>query len=158
MNRNMKTIYIFVLLSFLCTNICFAQDKLFEKYADSDSVSSVYISKTMFRMMPDVQTIGLNLMNLKGKIESLQILSTESVRKKEQIKKEFTQLARNQYEELMRIKENGTRATFYVHKKGDIVTDLLMIADTDDGLYIIQLLGKFTLQDIQSITDKKADK
>lgn len=152
----MKTKYIFLLLGLFCTSICFAQDKLFEKYAESDSVTSVYISKTMFRMMPNVQTAGLNLMNIKGKIESLQILSTESVRKKELIKNDFTRLVRNQYEELMRIKDEGTRATFYARKKGDLITDLLMIADTDDGFYVIQLLGKFTLQDIQAITNDKA--
>lgn len=154
----MKARYIFILLSFFCTGICFAQNKLFEKYADSDSVASVYISKTMFEMMPEVQTVGLNLASLKGKIESLQILSTESTRKKEQMKKDFTQLLRNQYEELMRMKDGSTQATFYALQKGNTITDLLMIADTDDGLYIIQLLGKFTLKEIQSLTDNKAKK
>ena len=62
----LKQLYTILLLC--CVNICFAQNKLFDKYADMDDVTSVYISKKMFQMMPVMETAGLNLANLKGKI------------------------------------------------------------------------------------------
>ena len=46
----LKQLYTILLLC--CVNICFAQNKLFDKYADMDDVTSVYISKKMFQMMP----------------------------------------------------------------------------------------------------------
>jgi len=64
----MKLKNIFLILFLCCTSLCFAQDKLFEKYADMDNVTSVFISKKMFDMIPNVESGGLNLMNLKGKI------------------------------------------------------------------------------------------
>ena len=70
----LKQLYTILLLC--CVNICFAQNKLFDKYADMDDVTSVYISKKMFQMMPVMETAGLNLANLKGKIEGLQVLTT----------------------------------------------------------------------------------
>ena len=69
----MKLKNIFLILFLCCTSLCFAQDKLFEKYADMDNVTSVFISKKMFDMIPNVESGGLNLMNLKGKINNLQI-------------------------------------------------------------------------------------
>lgn len=74
----MKTKNILLILFLCCTSICFAQNKLFDKYSEMDNVTSVYISKAMFQMMPKIETNGLNLMNLKGKIEGLQVLTTEN--------------------------------------------------------------------------------
>lgn len=151
MNKKMKTKYIYILLFLLCTSFCFAQNKLFDKYVDMDNVTSVYISKAMFQMMPTMEAGGLNLMNLKGKIESLQILSTQNSTVKEQMKKEFSDLINDKYEELMRVKDQGTKATFYIKKKGDQISELIMLADTGSEFSVIQLLGNFSLKDIQSI-------
>lgn len=147
----MKTRY-FILLSFLFfTTVGFAQDKLFEKYVDANDVTSVNISKTMFEMMPDIQTDGLNMINLKGKIESLQILTTENVTQKENIRKDFSTLTGKEYEELMRVKSEDTKANFYIKKKGDQISELILLADSDDSFSVIRLLGNFTLRDIQNL-------
>ncbi|MDH6305971.1 hypothetical protein M2459_002982 [Parabacteroides sp. PF5-5] len=148
----MKTKYIITAVCLFCATLGFAQDKLFDKYADMDNVTSVYISKAMFQMMPTIENVGLNLMNMKGKIESLQLVSTERTDQIPQMKKEFKQLVNSQHQELMRVKDGKTRATFYATMKGDKVKDLFMLADTDSSFTVIQLLGNFTLQDIQEIT------
>lgn len=150
----MKTKYILIILSIFCISALQAQNKLFDKFAEMDNVQSVYISKSMFQMMPNIQTGGLNLMNLKGKIESLQILNTESKEKAELMRKEFSGLINKQHEELMRVKDGKTNATFYALKKGDLISELIMLANTEKGFSVIQLLGKFTLQDIQDITSE----
>ena len=54
----MKLKNIFLILFLCCTSLCFAQDKLFEKYADMDNVTSVFISKKMFDMIPNVESGG----------------------------------------------------------------------------------------------------
>ena len=144
-------------LCLLCANIGFAQNKLFEKYADMDGVTSIYISKAMFQMMPAFENAGLNLVNMKGKVESLQILSTSRKDKIPQMKKEFSQLVNKQHQELMRVRDGKTKATFYADMNGDKVKNLLMLADTDSSFVVIQLLGNFTLKDIQEIT-KDIDK
>ncbi|MDD4514725.1 DUF4252 domain-containing protein [Massilibacteroides sp.] len=150
----MKTKYILILISCFCFSISFAQNKLFDKFAEMDNVQSVYISKAMFQMMPNIQTGGLNLMNLKGKIESLQILNTDSKDKAEQMRKEFSGLINKQHEELMRVRDGKTKATFYAKQKGDLINELIMLADTEKGFSVIQLLGNFTLQDVQDITSE----
>lgn len=148
----MKTKNIFLILFLCCTSLCFAQNKLFDKYADMDNVASVYISKAMFQMMPSFETNGLNLMNLKGKIDGLQILSTQDTSKKESMRNDFKGLIGKEHEELMRVKDGKTRATFYVKQKGEQISELIMLADTDSSFNVVQLTGKFTLREIQQIT------
>lgn len=142
----------FLLISFLFTaTFCFAQNKLFDKYADMDHITCINITKTMFEMMPEIQTNGLNMMNLKGKIESLQILTTENAEQKNNLRKDFLPFTGKEYEELMRIKSDSTKANFYVKKKGEQISELILLADHKDNFSVIRLLGNFTLQDIQNI-------
>ncbi|MDR1919558.1 MAG: DUF4252 domain-containing protein [Tannerellaceae bacterium] len=150
----MKAKYGLIALCLLCSSLSFAQSQLFDKYAEMDNVTSVYISKAMFNMMPTIGDIGLTLMNMKGKIESLQLLSTERQDQIPQMRKEFTQLVNSRHQELMRVRDGKTRATFYADIKGDQVKNLLMLADTDSSFTVIQLLGNFTLKDIQNIADE----
>ena len=64
----LKQLYTILLLC--CVNICFAQNKLFDKYADMDDVTSVYISKKMFQMMPVMET-GTVMENIRyGKLDA----------------------------------------------------------------------------------------
>lgn len=150
----MRTKNILLLLFLLGSSICFAQNKLFDKYAEMDNVTSVYISKAMFQMMPGMEAGGLNLANLKGKIESLQVLSTENTELKDKMKSEFDRLISSQHEELMRVKDGKTKAVFYAKKKGEMITEMIMLADSDKSYSVIQLLGNFTLQDIQNIANE----
>ena len=147
----MKYKNIFLILFLCCTSLCFAQDRLFEKYADMDNVTSVFISKKMFEMMPNIESGGLDLMNLKGKINNLQILTSEKREIRDQMRKEFSGLIGKSHEELMRVKDNNTKATFYIEQKGDQINEMIMLADTDSDYVVIRITGKFTLQDIQDV-------
>jgi hypothetical protein len=143
-----------VILCTVCLHTGFAQnnDKLFEKYTNIEDVTTVYISKAMFQMIPVMEMAGLNLVNMKGKIESLQILSTKRQDLIPQMRKEFSNLVDKHHTELMRVKDTNTNATFYADMHNDTVKNLVMLADADSSFIVIQLLGNFTLQDMQEIT------
>ena len=53
----------------------------------------------------------------------------------------------------MRVKDNNTKATFYIEQKGDQINEMIMLADTESEYVIIRLTGKFTLQDIQNVAN-----
>ncbi|GHT32319.1 hypothetical protein AGMMS49574_15600 [Bacteroidia bacterium] len=147
----MKVKFSLVALCLVCSSFCFGQSKLFDKYAEMENVTSVYISKAMFDMMPMIGDIGLSMTNMKGKVESLQLVSTERVDQIPQMRKEFIQLVDKSHQELMRVRNGKTRTTFYADMKGDQIKNLLMLADSDSSFTVMQLLGKFTMKDIQEI-------
>ena len=57
-----------------------------------------------------------------------------------------------QFSELMRIKEGKESTVFLADQRGDLIKNLLMIMDEGDEMTIIQMLGNFTVQDVQQIT------
>jgi len=150
----MKTRHFLIISCLFCSGLGLAQNKLFEKYADMDNVTSVYISKTMFQMIPKVENIGVNLMNMTGKIESLQLVSTERQDMITQMKKEFSQLVTTRHEEMMRVKDGKTRVSFYTDLKNDKIKELILLVEAEDNYTAILLTGNFTLKDIQDIADQ----
>lgn len=155
MINRMKTRNSLLVLFLLCSTLCFAQDKLFEKYADKDNVTSVYISKSMFQMMPDnMQAGGLDLGNLKGKIHNLQILTSENKEVKEQMKADFDAVVGKDHELLMKVKSDDTRASFFVKQKGEKISELIMLTDDEEDYVVMRLTGDFTIQDIRQIAEE----
>ena len=73
----MKRTYIITLLLSLCSLFTYAQDSFFDKFADMDGVTSVYISKAMLSLMPDMKTEGVNIGEVASKLDNIQILSCE---------------------------------------------------------------------------------
>ena len=155
MINRMKTRNSLLVLFLLCSTLCFAQDKLFEKYADKDNVTSVYISKSMFQMMPDnMRAGGLDFGNLKGKIHNLQILTSENKEVKEQMKADFDAVVGKDHELLMKVKSDDTRASFFVKQKGEKISELIMLTDDEEDYVVMRLTGDFTIQDIRQIAEE----
>ena len=71
----MKRFYILTILFALAVISTSAQvSKLVERYSDSKGVTSVYISKTMIGMMPDLSTNGLEFKGMADKLNSIRVL------------------------------------------------------------------------------------
>ena len=147
----------YVILVFLLTvsNVCMAQNHIFDKYADVDDVTTVYISKKMFQLMPSMANTGLELENMKNKIDALQILTTENKERADMLKKSLSTIIKKEHEELMRIKENDTLTTFHILQEGTIIKELIMLVIEPDEFTVIYLSGNFTIDDIQEITKNK---
>jgi len=150
----MKTKTILISLCILCSSMGFAQNKLFDRYAEMDNVTSVYISKAMFRMMSNIDKVGVNMMNLKGKIESLQLLTAENKERTTQMKRDFSQLVSSNHEELMRVKDKDSNIRFYADMKGDLIKELIMLIDDNKSYTAILLTGNFTIKDIQDLMEE----
>lgn len=148
----MKTKQLLLIIGLGISSFCFGQQKLFDKFAAQEGVTSVHISKAMFEMMPSlIQNIeGVNLNALK-KIDGLNVLSTDKKELMREMQKTFKELITSSHEELMRILDNGQNITFHAKKKGENIEELLMLIDTSDQYVVIQIKGRFTLQDIQEI-------
>ena len=83
----MKRTYIITLLLSLCSLFTYAQDSFFDKFADMEGVTSVYISKAMLSLMPNMKTEGVNIGEVASKLDKIQILSCEKTRHYRQAEK-----------------------------------------------------------------------
>ena len=143
---------IIVAISSLTVN---AQVKAFEKYADMKNVSYVYISKYMLGMasktsMPSVP--GVDTKSLASKLTGIQIISSEEKTARVKLKNDVKDiLARNKYEVLMQIREDGDKVDIY-HCVGKQQSVVVMLMDEDDSATVMIFSGNFTLDDVMKMT------
>jgi hypothetical protein len=133
-----------------------AQVKAFEKYADMKNVSYVYISKYMLGMaskasMPSVP--GVDMKTLASKLTGIQIISSEEKTARAKLKNDVKAiLARDKYEVLMQMREDGSKVDIY-HCVGKQQSVVVMLMDEDDNATVMIFSGNFTLDDVMKMTE-----
>lgn len=156
----MKRIYIFSLLLTLSTFICQAQQSFFDKYAEMDGVSSVYITKSMLKMFPSMsgKINGVDVGNLASKLENIQILSADEPNIIEQLRKDTKHIStKNGYEELLRVRDDGDKTTIYF-KEQKKNSEFILITDSGNEFTIISIVGNdISLKDIQDMTNRTVE-
>jgi hypothetical protein len=130
---------------------------MFDKFSDNKDITTVYVSKTLLRMMPDMD-FGVNDINIKslaGKLEQLEIYSSQSKNAAKLIRKEADNMMKGKvYEKLMMVKDKDDNITFYGLRDKDYFKDLVMFVDNrTDKCTIIRIMGTFTLDDVQKVMD-----
>ena len=151
----MKRTYIITLLLSLCSLFTYAQDSFFDKFADMEGVTSVYISKAMLSLMPNMKTEGVNIGEVASKLDNIQILSCEKPDIIAKLKKETAFISpKNGYQELIRINDEGEKVTIFQKQNEGKQKEFVLLCEEQNELTIIIITGNLTLQEIQSIVNK----
>ena len=173
----MKRLILLALVA-IVTLTAHAQHDYFEKYADMEGVTSVYISKTMFKLMQglpmEIGTDDVDMGKIIGKLDGLYILTTEEPEIMEALRKETAFITKNEdfeciksktktkeyvsrsenngYEEIVRIKEDGQKVAIYMKEEEDARTEYVVIVDSPDDEYVIMIFtGTLLPKDVQGI-------
>lgn len=129
---------------------------IFENISDIKGVEVVYITKALLGMMPNMDMPGVNIGKIAGKLESLQIYSTEQKNPALMLKQAMNKVVRiGNYETLMLVKDNedDSKTALYMKTQGkDKPMELLMVIEEGSEINIIRMLGNFSLQDIKNLT------
>lgn len=151
----MKRTYIITLLFCLCSLVTYAQDSFFDKFADMDEVTSVYISKSMLSLMPDMKAEGVNIGGVASKLDNIQILSCENPAVIAKLKKELQYISpKNGYEELMRVNSEGEKTTIYLKQKKNEKKEFVLINSEEDEFTVIVIAGDLSLEEMKGIVNK----
>ena len=150
----MIRIFIITLLTTLCSICSYGQQSFFDKYAEMEGVTSVYITKSMLSLFPKGQTSvnGVNIGNIASRLDNIQILSADEQPIIDKLRKETSVInTRNGYEELMRVREDGEKITIYFKDGKKDKKEFVLLLDEKDEFTIISIVGDLTLQEIQGI-------
>lgn len=158
----MKTKYLLLTICLLISSMMYSQNNtynnLFDKYENEDGVTVVSISKAMFQMMSgNVNTGHVDIKNIVPKIESMLLITSNKIDIKEKMSTDFKSFINKNkdYEELMRVKDGKSHITFNIKKNKDNISELIMLINDEEDFVAIQILGNFTLDDIQEIAKNK---
>ena len=154
----MKRINILVILATVFSLFAQAQQSFFDKYAEMEGVTSVYISKSMLSLLPNVNSTvnGIHIGDIANRLDNIQILSSDESAIISKLRKETADInTQNGYEELMRVRGNGEKTTIYFKDKKGKKKEFVLLVDEKDELTIISIVGDLTLQEIQGIIQKE---
>ena len=128
----------------------------FDKIAEMEGVTSVYVSPKMFSMMKDSNsnTGDINIDKVAKKLTGLQILSSENPDASSLLRKETAFInPKNGYEELMRVKDEGERMFIYM-KEGKETNEYILLVDENKEFTVIILEGKLTVDEVRGIVNQ----
>ena len=140
----------------LCSVCSYGQQSFFDKYAEMDGVTSVYITKSMLSLFPKGQANvnGINIGDIASRLDNIQILSADEQPIVDKLRKETSHInTRNGYEELMRVREDGEKTTIYFKDSKKDKKEFVLLVDEKNEFTIISIVGNLTLQEIQGIVN-----
>lgn len=130
-----------------------AQDELFKKYSDVKDVQTVYISKALLSMAGKQQIGGVKIGGKGSDIDRVRVISCERKALANKILNEaLSVMRRDKYELMLETKDDDERSYIYLKHHGK-KNEFVVINAERSSVYIANILGTLTLDDINAITD-----
>lgn len=162
----MKKIALLIVLFLLSTNI-FGQteelNKLFDKYQDTEGVTSIKIAKPMFKLLNnlkiDDEELG-KIQPLLGKVNGLKMLVLEKsgtsknpIVNEGKIEKDIaTSLKNMKYEELVTVNSKDAKIKFMAQDiTANVMDNLILNIMSDDSSVLMMLDGKISMDDVNNL-------
>ena len=135
-----------------------AISRFFEKYQDDDDFTQVNITSRMFGLFTDMEVNDEDdqeVLDAISKINGLKILVKENAHNGKALYKEaFSKLPKGEFDELMSIRDGSTDMKFMIKEKGNIISELLMIAGGNKEFFILSIVGDIDLKQISKLSSK----
>src|ERR1022692_2165589 len=124
---------ILIILTIIIPLIAGAQsspaDKIFDTYSGKTGYTSVYVTRAMFELFETISNDNddKDFKDITSKLNSIKILSMDTNPGNSFYKEMVRSLSLPEYEDLMIINDEGQEIKFIIRKKGDKITELIMI-------------------------------
>ena len=168
-----KTIFIFALFFSFFTTVNAQKDKLdqlFEKYQETDGVTSIKIAKPMFNMLNKLNINDSELDQIKpllSKINGLKILIVEKPETKgtdeikqlnmfQNLQNDISNSIKNmKYEELMTVNSKDNKIKFLSSDATNGILDNLLLSINSEGNTVLMMLdGKISMDDVNKLVNE----
>ena len=95
---------------------------------------------------------SINFKAISGKVESVQILTSEKEKVKDELAKEISAITKNGYEMLMQVKDDGEQVNFYIkNKPNKIISEFIISVNGPKETAFIRISGNFTVEDLRGL-------
>lgn len=131
-------------------------EKVFDKYAGREGYTTVVINSFMFKFLSNIESDDPEYDNFKKAtkgVESIKILVEEENTGSNLGGELLAQLPRNEYEELMVVKDAEEEVLFLIKQEEDgRISEFLLIVDSEDDDAVILIRGNIDLESISSLS------
>ena len=148
----MKRIFTVIAVMMACLSM-HAQAELFSKYDNTHGVTTVYVSKSMLSIMPQMKTGGVDIGSIAQKLDNISILTCERPPMIGGIKQNASAIySRDGYEEVMKLNDSDSHTVIYMKQLSGGTNEFALVNTENNVLRIVNIKGRISLRDIQSIT------
>jgi hypothetical protein len=144
---------------FLSTSIISAQNdaisRFFNKYAEDERFTTVFISPKLFQMVAKIAVDDPEWEQYREVIKDLgglRILSSDSISNSMTLYQEiFKKLPSKEYEELLTVRDGEEHVRFMIRETDQIISELLLLVASPSDFTMISFMGKINLEKISSL-------
>ena len=141
---------LFILMLLISTTMA-AQTEMFEKYEDTKGVKTVFISKSVLKLLPDVNVVGKKLPNAANRLDAVQILECAEAKQAEIIEKDFRNyITNNHFEVVIKANDEDEKITIYQKNLKHEKTCFVLINREGRILNIIAITGKISIDELKN--------
>ncbi len=128
-----------------------AADQLFEKYADTDGFTTISFSSGLMKMVADMDDEKDDNSILR-KIDEVRILTSDNENSGLNFYEEIvSDLAVDEYEELITIKDKDTNVKIWIKEDAGIIRELILVSGGLDDNALIIVRGEIELNKLSGL-------
>lgn len=149
--KNLILVLTMLALPFLAASQTECIENFYDKYVDNEKISDLSLNGWILSLaskMSDEE--GTEILE---KITKLRIMIAEekNIVTKPDIKKLMRDVRKNEFEDLMTIRDEGSRVNFMIREEGDNITNVLVIIHGDDDFILLSLEGNLNFDDLKEL-------
>lgn len=157
----MKNLLSLLLIVFVSTSL-FSQgiiERNYSQYVDQEDVTHVYVSGKLFDFASIIAS-GVEdkevqeLSEFASKIESFSLIKVPNASKANLEFKKGINDVKDDYDELMRVRDEGTKFAVFVDEEDDIVYEIVGLGVVDGEFIALSLIGEMDLNKIAEFVSK----
>lgn len=149
----MRHLILLIFVAF-CTVSAPAQESFIDKFGNIKGVSSVYVTKLLLSMMPDVADSGQNFSAVADKLDDIQILNAENSQAAKALCDGCLRIIRNgKYKKLMDVSDAGEQSGIYMKTYSANKNQFVMLTVGAADASVVVLTGNLTLQDLKKVIE-----
>lgn len=124
----------------------------YDKYANHDEVTNISLSGFVLKLATSY-TSDEETERMINKITQVRVLIMEdgNLVQKADLKSLTNSMRKDNFEELMKIREKDNLVDFYIKEDQDKITNVLMLISSNDGFLLFSLEGLLNFSDLNNI-------
>jgi len=129
--------------------------KFFNKYAEDERFTVVYISPKMFQMVSKIETNDEDWNKVREVIKDLgglRVLTADSIGDGVAMFKDaISRVPSKEYEELLTVRDGQEHVRFMIKESGDVINELLLLVGSPEEFTMLSFTGKINLDKISAL-------
>ncbi|MFK7773246.1 MAG: DUF4252 domain-containing protein [Saprospiraceae bacterium] len=138
-------------LPFLASSQHESIENFYNKYVDNEKISDISLNGWILSMASKMsEEDGTEILQ---KITKLRIMLAEekNIVSKSDVKKLMRDVRNNDFEDLMTVRDEGTRVNFMIREEGENITNVLVIIHGDGDFIMLSLEGNLNFEDLKQL-------